>query len=153
MTGTLAGKAVAMIAHGTPLDRAIAVCLAEAGANIAIATEQPMREQEFATASIANEIWAIGREQFSYVLDASSETAVASYGAEATARLGRCDALIVVEPRAAASAAGLVLPAFVRGAGHDVACIVVGPAGAAWATVAIGENDSATANAVLECLR
>jgi len=151
MTEPLAGKVVAMIGHGTPLDRAIAVCLAEAGAHLAIATEQAEREQEFATASIANEIWAIGREQFSYVLDAASETAVASYGAEVVARLGRCDALVMVAPRGVA--AGLVLPAFVRGSGHEISCIVVGPAGAAGTTVAARENDSTTANAVLECLR
>jgi NAD(P)-dependent dehydrogenase (short-subunit alcohol dehydrogenase family) len=152
MSEPLLGKVVAMIGHGAPLDRAIAVCLAEAGADVAIATEQPGQEQEFATASIANEIWAIGREQFSYVLDAANGAAVAGYGADVVARLGRCDALVLVQLEAADSIAG-VLPAFVRGAGRAVPCIVVGPAGAATTTVPHMGNNGATANAVLEWLR
>jgi NAD(P)-dependent dehydrogenase (short-subunit alcohol dehydrogenase family) len=153
MSEPLLGKVVAMIGHGTPLDRAIAVRLAEAGADVAIATEQPGREQEFATASIANEIWAIGREQFSYVLDAANGTAVAGYGAEVVARLGRCDALVLVELESEGSIASVLAPAFVRRAGRDVPCVVVGPAGGATTTVADMGDEGETANAVVECVR
>jgi NAD(P)-dependent dehydrogenase (short-subunit alcohol dehydrogenase family) len=55
------GKVVAIVASGSDVDRAIAVALAEAGADIAFATFAKVQAQEFALASIANEVWAIGR--------------------------------------------------------------------------------------------
>ncbi len=88
---------------GSARDRAIAVTLAEAGADIAVATEDALAAQEFATASIANEVWAIGREQFSAVLDASDGAEFAAFLREVRRRLGRLDA--VVSP---AALAGLV---------------------------------------------
>ena len=94
MSELLAGRVVALIGAGSARDRAIAVALAEAGANIAIATEQPIQEQEFATASIANEVWAIGREQFSAVIDASDDAQMAGFLAEVRTRLGRLDAIV-----------------------------------------------------------
>jgi len=94
MSEALAGRVVALIGTGSERDRAIAVALAGAGANIAIATERPVQEQEFATASIANEVWAIGREQFSAVIDASDDAQMAGFLAEARTRLGRLDAMI-----------------------------------------------------------
>lgn len=150
MSEPLFGKVVAIIAHGRPLDRAIAVCLAEAGASIAIATEDPVREQEFGTASIANEVWAIGSEQFSYVLDAASATAVSAFGAEALARLGGGDALIVIEPKSSLAVHGELLPAFVRGLGREPALAVVGPAGSGETTVPVAGPNEAVAQAVLE---
>ncbi|MEO9255713.1 MAG: hypothetical protein ABI305_09245, partial [Tepidiformaceae bacterium] len=58
----LTGKVVAVVGTGSTLHRAVAIALAEAGADVAVATRASIREQEFAVASIANEIWAIGRE-------------------------------------------------------------------------------------------
>ena len=63
---------------------------------------------EFATASIANEVWAVGREQFSSVVDAVDAVALASFAAETADRLGRCDLLIVSPP--ARSGLGAVPP-------------------------------------------
>jgi NAD(P)-dependent dehydrogenase (short-subunit alcohol dehydrogenase family) len=88
-------KVAAILATGTAADRAIAVGLAEAGLDIAIATLEKSQEQEFATASIANEVWAVGREQFSSVIDATDPTALAAFAAETADRLGRCDLLVV----------------------------------------------------------
>lgn len=88
-------KVAAMLATGTPGDRAVAVALAEQGFDIAIGTLERDRDQEFATASIANEIWAIGRENFSTVVDASDATSLAAFAAETADRLGRCDLLVV----------------------------------------------------------
>jgi NAD(P)-dependent dehydrogenase (short-subunit alcohol dehydrogenase family) len=95
--GQLDGKAVALVATGSAVDRAIAMALAEAGADVAIATQLSTQEQEFATASIANEVWSIGREQFSHVMDAEEAGAVAGLIAETRRKLGRCDALVVIE--------------------------------------------------------
>lgn len=91
----ISGKVAAILATGSPADRAIAVALAEAGHDIAIGALEKVQDQEFATASIANEIWAIGREQFSSVIDATDPTALAAFAAETADRLGRCDLLIV----------------------------------------------------------
>lgn len=96
MSERLVGLVAAMLCAGTGGDRAIAMALAEAGADIAIGTLEP--GQEFATASIANEVWAIGRGQFSSVVDAADAVALASFAAETADRLGRCDLLIVSPP-------------------------------------------------------
>ena len=91
----LEGKVVALVCRGSDADRAIAVALAEAGANLALGTIAPGQDEEFATASSANEIWAIGREQFNSVLDSADPGASAAFAAEVADRLGRCDAVIV----------------------------------------------------------
>jgi len=93
--GALDGQVVAMICRGSEGDRAIAVALAEAGADIALGTVSAAQGEEFATASIANEVWAIGREQFNTVLDSADPSAVAAFAAEVQDRLGRCDALVI----------------------------------------------------------
>lgn len=91
----LSGKAVALICRGTEDDRRIAVALAEAGADLALGTVTRAQQEEFSTASIANEVWAIGREQFNSVLDASDPVAAASFAEEVCDRLGRCDAVVL----------------------------------------------------------
>lgn len=101
----LTGTAIALIARGSERDRAIAVALAEAGADIAIASQESIQEQEFATASIANEVWAIGRDQFSHVMDASDADAVDAYVAEARRRFGRLDVLVLADAADAVVAA------------------------------------------------
>ena len=92
---TLDGKVVAMICRGSNADRAIAVALAEAGANIALATISRQQDEEFSTASIANEIWAIGRDQFNTVMDAADPVAAQSFAEEVCDRLGHCDAVVI----------------------------------------------------------
>lgn len=153
MSEPLSGKVVAIIAHGSPFDRAIAVALAQAGADVAIATWSPERDEEFATASVANEVWAMGREQFSYVLDASCETGLAAFGAETVARLGGCDALILADSPSTAMVIGSLLPAFVRGAGRDVACLALGPAAPSSVVVLSTGRDAAVATAIADSLR
>jgi len=91
----LDGKVVAMVCRGTERDREIAVALAEAGANLALGTISTAQAEEFSTASIANEVWAIGREQMGSVLDAADPTAAAGFAAEVADRLGRCDAVVI----------------------------------------------------------
>lgn len=88
----LSRRVVAIIGTGSDLDRAIAVACAEAGADLALGTESDHREHEYGMNSIANEIWAIGREHFACVLRGPNE--VSDFVAEARARLGGCDALV-----------------------------------------------------------
>ncbi len=90
----LEGKVVALIGRGSDSDRALAVACAEAGATIALATQQPLPEQDFAMNSIANEVWVIGREQFVRSIDASDPAAVAAFAGETWDRYRRCDILI-----------------------------------------------------------
>ena len=93
--GALSAKVVALVCRGSEEDRAIAVALAEAGADLALGTVSVAQVEEFSTASIANEVWAIGREQFNSVLDASDPAAAAAFAAEVCDRLGRCDAVVI----------------------------------------------------------
>lgn len=93
MPEPLTGRVAAILCSGAQADREIAMTLALAGADIAIGTLDP--SQEFATASIANEVWALGRQQFSTVLAAGDPVALASFAAETADRLGRCDLLVV----------------------------------------------------------
>jgi NAD(P)-dependent dehydrogenase (short-subunit alcohol dehydrogenase family) len=90
----LEGLVVALIGRGSEGDRALVIACAEAGADIALATQERTREQEFAVNSIANEAWTIGRRQFARVMDATDPAAVAAFADEVCDRLGRCDALI-----------------------------------------------------------
>ncbi|MGD9933954.1 MAG: SDR family NAD(P)-dependent oxidoreductase [Dehalococcoidia bacterium] len=105
MTEPLAGQVVALIGQGSAQDRAFAMACAEAGANLALATVEPTQTQEFAMNSIANEAWAVGREQFVSVMDAGEGTAVQSFAEQTWDRYGRCD--VIVAGHHAASAAPL----------------------------------------------
>lgn len=89
------GRVYALIARGDDTDRAIAVAFAEAGASVAIGTVDQVQAEEFATASIANEVWAIGRPQFSFPLDAANASHVEAFANEVVLRLGRCDGLVL----------------------------------------------------------
>ncbi len=91
----LEGKVVAVVCRGSEADRAIALALAEAGADIALATISRVQNEEFATASIANEVWALGREQFNTLIDAADPVDAASFSEEVCDRLGRCDAVVI----------------------------------------------------------
>lgn len=91
---SLAGKVVALIGGGDALQRALAVAVAEAGADVALATVSREQSEEFAVNSIANEVWAIGREQFVRLMDATEATEVVSFADEVCDRLGRCDVLV-----------------------------------------------------------
>jgi NAD(P)-dependent dehydrogenase (short-subunit alcohol dehydrogenase family) len=88
----LSGKVVAIVGTGSEFDRAVALGCAEAGADLALGAASPAREHEYGMNSIANEIWAIGREHFVLILDGPD--GAASLVAAARERLGRCDALV-----------------------------------------------------------
>jgi NAD(P)-dependent dehydrogenase (short-subunit alcohol dehydrogenase family) len=94
----LAGKVVAVIGRGDALHRSFAVAAAEAGASIALATTSRTQDEEFAVNSIANEVWAIGPEQFVCLMDAREVTEVTSFAEQTWDQLGRCDILVCAQP-------------------------------------------------------
>lgn len=96
-------RAIAIIGRGAPFDRALAVAAAEAGYAVAFATAEDSQQQEFAVASIANEVWSIGCDQFVRVMDAADVAAVTSFADEAWDRLGACQLLVVNSCRASSA--------------------------------------------------
>ena len=103
MTEELAGRVVALIGSGTEAERAVVVACAEAGAAIALGTQESTTSQEFAMNSIANEIWAIGRDHLVRVMDSGAATEITSFADEVWDRLGRCDLLIACHDLAASA--------------------------------------------------
>ncbi len=159
--GSLAGKVVAIIGHGDDLHRAIAVAAAEAGADVALATTERSQSEGYGANSIANEIWAIGREHFVSETDESNAGEMEAFASDVWDRLGGC-ALIVT---ARCAAPDVALGAFAgRMESKGGACLVVingerpRPAAAQKAfggasVQVIEETDpSETAKAVLELL-
>ena len=93
---TLAGQVIAAIGGGDAHHRAVALAAAEAGASVALATFNTLSQQEFSVNSIANEVWAIGRDHFADVIEASDPEQMGAFAQKAWRELGRCDAIVVV---------------------------------------------------------
>ena len=93
---TLAGQVIAAIGGGDAHHRAVAVAAAEAGASVALATFNTLSQQEFSVNSIANEVWAIGRDHFADVIEASDPEQMGAFTQKTWRELGRCDAIVVV---------------------------------------------------------
>ena len=93
---TLTGQVIAAIGGGDDHHRAVTVAAAEAGASVALATFNVIEQQEFSVNSIANEIWAIGRDHFTDVIEASDPDQMGAYARKTWSELGGCDAVIVV---------------------------------------------------------
>ena len=89
----LEGATVAILGRGADEDRAVAVAAAEAGANVGFATVGP--GDEFRVASIANEVWSIGRDQFVMPLDARDPAAVAAFASRVEDELRPATLLVV----------------------------------------------------------
>jgi len=91
---SLAGKAALVIGASNPLGRAAAVALAEAGADVAVATTARTQREEVAANSCANEVWALNRKGFAESIDARDESDVESLVERAVSELGRLDVLV-----------------------------------------------------------
>jgi NAD(P)-dependent dehydrogenase (short-subunit alcohol dehydrogenase family) len=91
---SLAGKAALVIGAGGPLGRAAAVALAEAGADVAVATTTRSQREEVTANSCANEVWALDRKGFAQAIDAASESDVEALVGRAVDELGRLDVLV-----------------------------------------------------------
>lgn len=91
---SLRGKAALVIGASGVIGRAIAVALAEAGADVAVATTTRSQREEVAANSCANEIWALNRKGFAQAIDAASEGDIESLVERAVSELGRLDVLV-----------------------------------------------------------
>ena len=92
----LSGQVIAAIGGGDAHHRAVAVAAAEAGASVALATFNAIPDQEFPVNSIANEVWAVGRDHFAEVIEASDPEQMGAFAQKTWGRFGRCDAIVVV---------------------------------------------------------
>ena len=101
----MAGKRVLVVGGETAVGRAVAVGLAEAGADVAIASLTQETEAEFSINSALNELWALGRQGVALVIDASDADEVRDALHRAEREIGRSDAAVVV------SSAGVALAA------------------------------------------
>lgn len=97
MTVALQGKVVLVLGFGGEAHRAVAVALAEAGADIAVcgATAGTLSD-EAALNSIANEIWALGRRSAVVTLDQDTDPPFTEAHSIARAELGSTDLLVQV---------------------------------------------------------
>jgi 3-oxoacyl-[acyl-carrier protein] reductase len=91
---SLRGKSALVIGASRPVGRAVAVSLAEAGANVAVSTTTRSRREEVAANSCANEVWALNRKGFAAAIDAAREDDVQSLLEWALSELGRLDVLV-----------------------------------------------------------
>ena len=90
----LRGRVALVVGVGDPLGRAAAVALAEAGADVAVATLRAGPQEVVRVNSVANEIWSLGRGNTAITLDASNENSVDAAIARTTSELGRLDILV-----------------------------------------------------------
>jgi NAD(P)-dependent dehydrogenase (short-subunit alcohol dehydrogenase family) len=91
---SLADKTALVIGASNALGRAAAVALAEAGADVAVATTTHLQREEVAANSCANEIWALNRKGFAQAIDAASESEIEALVQRTTSELGRLDVLV-----------------------------------------------------------
>src|SRR5207245_7090194 len=91
---SLADNAALVIGASNPLGRAAAVALAEAGADVAVATTTRSQQEEVAANSCANEIWALDRKGFAEAIDAADERDVDSLVERAVSEFGCLDILV-----------------------------------------------------------
>ena len=108
MTG-FAGKSVAIVGPGGERVRSVAVVFAESGADLALGTQA--RTDEFAMASIANEVWVLGNEQFLRVMDCDDAAEVEGFAEATWGEFHGCDVLVaMVKQWLGASEQTLVFP-------------------------------------------
>jgi NAD(P)-dependent dehydrogenase (short-subunit alcohol dehydrogenase family) len=101
----LAGRRILVIGGETPLGRAIAVGLAERGADVAIASLTSDTKAEFAINSALNELWAMGRKGLALPVDASDEGPLKETFAFAESELGPIHLTVTVTTQRVALAA------------------------------------------------
>ncbi len=99
LTGYLKDRVVLVVGDATDEHRAVAVALAEAGADVAVGgpvndattAEVPL---EFTLHSIANEIWALGRKSAVAAFPSPDETGYEFVLNQVIAELGRLDLVV-----------------------------------------------------------
>jgi NAD(P)-dependent dehydrogenase (short-subunit alcohol dehydrogenase family) len=91
---TLKGKTALVIGASTAIGRAIALALAEAGADIAAASMLANQREAEAISLCCSEVQARGRKGIAQTLDASNENDVNALVQRAVAELGQLDILV-----------------------------------------------------------
>jgi len=91
---SLDGKRALVIGASNVIGRAIAVALAEAGADVAVATTTPSKDEETAANSCANEIWALDRKGFAQAIEAADEADVSAIVERTVGELGGIEVLV-----------------------------------------------------------
>ncbi len=89
-------KRVLVIGGETTVGRAIVIGLAEAGADVAIASLITDTKAEFAINSALNELWALGRQGLALAIDAADTDQVRAAVARADSELGPLDVIVAV---------------------------------------------------------
>ena len=92
----LIGKVALIVGNGNPEQRAVAVALAESGADLAIGGSAGT--EEVLLHSIANEIWAMGRRSLVAGLVGEDAATFATVAGKVRGELGRLDLVVRVEP-------------------------------------------------------
>ena len=99
---TLDGRVALIGSDGGPFGRAVAVALAEAGADVALATMSGDDASVFAVNSIANELWALGRRHLTLSLSGENAASAMEAVARTCAELGGLDLLVTLAETAPA---------------------------------------------------
>lgn len=108
---SLQGKSALVIGASNPLGRAAAVALAEAGANVAVATSTRSPREEVAANSCANEIWALNRKGFAQTIDSAAESDIEALVQRAADELGQLEILVNAQDAPFAKPIGEISPA------------------------------------------
>ncbi len=91
---SLADKRALVIGASNPIGRAAAVMLAEAGADVAVATTTRSRREEVVAHSCANEVWALNRRGFAEGIDAANDSEVEALVRRTVSELGGLHVLV-----------------------------------------------------------
>jgi NAD(P)-dependent dehydrogenase (short-subunit alcohol dehydrogenase family) len=91
---SLEGKAALVIGASRPVGRAVAVALADAGADVAVSTTTRLQSEEVAVNSCTNEVRALNRKGFAATIDAASEIDIQSLLTRTLSELQRLDVLV-----------------------------------------------------------
>jgi meso-butanediol dehydrogenase / (S,S)-butanediol dehydrogenase / diacetyl reductase len=94
MAGYLEGKVVVVIGPGNEAHRGVAVALAEAGADVAVAGVAKDIGAEAALHSISNEIWALNRRSTVATLAADDAPSFAEAVRGVMQQMGRADLVV-----------------------------------------------------------
>ena len=95
MPDYLTNKVALVIGAGDDTHRGVCVALAQAGALVAVAGAAPELSAEAALHSIANEVWAIGKQACVITLTPGDASSVANALSRAMAELGGASSVIV----------------------------------------------------------
>ena len=91
---SLGGKRALVIGASNAIGRAIAVALAEAGADVAVTTTTRSKDEETTANSCSNELWALDRKTFAQSIDAADEADVDSVIERTVSELGGLEVLV-----------------------------------------------------------